>query len=374
MIRIILILLCFFSNQLYSNNIKVGLLSKHSLKKIEITIADNTRLFYLGKDKSLNQGSVQVIADKEKIRFGESILADHILLLNKSPFKISFFNKSNKTTRIYKGDLEIRNQNDKLQIILSISLEDYIASAVYSELGELLSKSHFPNEDTKKELIAAQEIVIRTYIQNEKKRHLKEPFDFCDLTHCIHFDGIKNTSTLYPEIILKGKDSITGYFHSTCGGILSGPEVYWSKHVYSSHYKRGKDGLDAHCKNSPHFQWETVLSENDLATLLNEKNISELQTIEKQGRVSQIQYKTFSSIKKIPISTFLTKVGKQHGWNQIKSNLFTVKKIRDKFLFKGNGLGHGIGLCQWGAAFLAANGKTHTEILQFYFPDTELKR
>jgi stage II sporulation protein D len=43
-------------------------------------------------------------------------------------------------------------------------------------------------------------------------------------------------------------------------------------------------------------------------------------------------------------------------------------------LTNGRGWGHGIGLCQYGARYLADRGKTAEEILRFYYPKVELVR
>jgi SpoIID/LytB domain protein len=46
----------------------------------------------------------------------------------------------------------------------------------------------------------------------------------------------------------------------------------------------------------------------------------------------------------------------------------------DKVILHGHGWGHGVGLCQIGAAVMAASGKTYREILSFYYPGTTLER
>ena len=38
----------------------------------------------------------------------------------------------------------------------------------------------------------------------------------------------------------------------------------------------------------------------------------------------------------------------------------------------GRGWGHGVGMCQWGAAELARRGVSAAEILSYYYPGTEL--
>lgn len=42
------------------------------------------------------------------------------------------------------------------------------------------------------------------------------------------------------------------------------------------------------------------------------------------------------------------------------------------YSMKGKGYGHGVGMSQWGAHYMALQGKTYKEILQFYFPGTSV--
>lgn len=56
------------------------------------------------------------------------------------------------------------------------------------------------------------------------------------------------------------------------------------------------------------------------------------------------------------------------------SSVFVVEKTQEGFIIKGAGWGHGVGLCQIGAAVMAAKGYTYREILQHYYPGTNLGR
>jgi SpoIID/LytB domain len=56
------------------------------------------------------------------------------------------------------------------------------------------------------------------------------------------------------------------------------------------------------------------------------------------------------------------------------SSAFIIEKTQDGFTLKGAGWGHGVGLCQIGAAVMAAKGYTYREILQHYYPHTSLGR
>jgi len=61
------------------------------------------------------------------------------------------------------------------------------------------------------------------------------------------------------------------------------------------------------------------------------------------------------------------------GSTSLKSTWFDVKKIREKFVFTGYGFGHGVGLCQWGAKYLASEKSyKYDKILSHYYPGTFL--
>jgi stage II sporulation protein D len=59
---------------------------------------------------------------------------------------------------------------------------------------------------------------------------------------------------------------------------------------------------------------------------------------------------------------------------RLKSTYFSVKLIENNVVLTGKGFGHGVGLCQEGAMQMAKLGFTSEEILNFYYPNTTLKR
>jgi stage II sporulation protein D len=56
------------------------------------------------------------------------------------------------------------------------------------------------------------------------------------------------------------------------------------------------------------------------------------------------------------------------GWGLLKSDLYDVSSMGNRFVFTGRGTGHGVGLCQLGAAEMAREGKSYRDILAFYYP------
>jgi len=55
------------------------------------------------------------------------------------------------------------------------------------------------------------------------------------------------------------------------------------------------------------------------------------------------------------------------------SKCITMKKHKETITFSGKGFGHHMGLCQRGARELVKRGWDVKKILQFYYPETELK-
>jgi len=62
----------------------------------------------------------------------------------------------------------------------------------------------------------------------------------------------------------------------------------------------------------------------------------------------------------------------------LRSNLFMVEPklgadgLPEYFIFTGAGWGHGVGMCQTGAAGMASDGHTAQDILHHYYPKAEL--
>ncbi len=56
----------------------------------------------------------------------------------------------------------------------------------------------------------------------------------------------------------------------------------------------------------------------------------------------------------------------------LRSSCFTVEYTGGRFVFKVKGYGHGAGLSQYGADFMARQGSNYQEILQHYYPGAQL--
>lgn len=60
--------------------------------------------------------------------------------------------------------------------------------------------------------------------------------------------------------------------------------------------------------------------------------------------------------------------------SHLKSSSFDIRFEGDKVILDGRGWGHGVGLCQIGAAVMASKGYDYLSILRHYYPGTSIKR
>jgi len=93
--------------------------------------------------------------------------------------------------------------------------------------------------------------------------------------------------------------------------------------------------------------------------------------VQQQG--IQIQINGVNQQNSYSLEEFRTLIGRTSGWNRIKSNWFIANQEGNDLILSGKGIGHRVGFCQNGASLLGLQGKSYLEILQYYFPNTEVR-
>lgn len=275
--------------------------------------------------------------------------------------------------RKYPQSIECFAVDNEIIVVNTVSVDVHARLASLSESGILADK---PKEG-RKEFLKAMEIVIRSVDLSAESRH-EGKYDLCDLTHCIHYEGIiGSTEPLARGIYLADKNylPVYGYFHSTCGGVLSPPSHYWNLQSNDECYRNGFDSISDNnaplCADSPHVQWRSNVSKKAIDRIAG-FSVTEIEAETINGRVATVIFHGKESVRKIGIASFMSKIGREAGWNAVKSDYFTVKMSGDNWFFWGKGLGHGTGLCQYGASKLASLGWSAERILSFYFPGAKL--
>jgi len=133
------------------------------------------------------------------------------------------------------------------------------------------------------------------------------------------------------------------------------------------------------------FRWEVSYSQEEIASLVREKSgidfgeILNLVPVERgeSGRLVRLKIigarRTLTIGKELEIRRWLSS-------SHLYSSAFIVEKqqvnngVPGSFLLRGAGWGHGVGLCQIGAAVMASKGYSHLEILNHYFIDATIEK
>lgn len=127
------------------------------------------------------------------------------------------------------------------------------------------------------------------------------------------------------------------------------------------------------------YRWRTEYSRTEVSDLVRKRSgmdfgtIRALVPIERgpSGRLKRLKIvgdrKTIVIGKELIIRRWLSD-------SHLKSSAFDVKWEGDRLILDGSGWGHGVGLCQIGAAVMASKGYTYDQILLHYYPGSKLER
>ncbi len=286
--------------------------------------------------------------------------------------------------RKYSGDLEIHSRPNELLVVNRIDEYTYIYSVLVNEMPISWSM----------EALKAQTVLIRTFTRRNLNRHKKDGYDFCDLTHCQVYKGVPTHNSKLLDIIQQTTQEVLTYkgeiaevfYHSTCGGMTANNNDIWIMGAPRPYLRsqRDQDRGQVFCKKSPHYSWSFEIKKEKLREVLNKVfsdgeslgNFLDLDIYEKtsSGRVKYLLCNFSNGEKQISGYKFYLVLGKWLGWHLLKSTMFSIEETNGLYRFNGRGLGHGVGMCQWGAKGMAEQGYTYREILSHYFPQTKIEK
>lgn len=271
-----------------------------------------------------------------------------------------------------RGTLEILSQQDQTLLVINhVALEDYLRSVLSKEAPD-----YWPIE-----VLKAIAIVARTYAIH--RMFLKEDrlFDVTGNVLSQEYGGRNSekartsraVKATRGQILMHEGGLFSTFYHSTCGGRAENGGVMGSEHNVSP-LKGGR--VCRFCTASPFFNWKRRLTSADVAWALKKDDQGSVGTVQDMrvtqktstGRVSEVTIIGSKGKKKMKGYDFRA----LFGFESIRSLAFTISWGDNAYVIQGNGWGHGVGLCQWGAAELARRGYNAKAILQFYYTGTEL--
>lgn len=314
--------------------------------------------------------------------------------------------------------LPFTSKDKNISIVNSLPLETYLECVVGSEM----------NAAAPLEFLKAHVIISRNWIAGKiMGSHLSgkegsrneegiligwddtgdhEGFHVCSDDHCQRYQGLQEISPEAKEaihstehqVLLDSKGNlIDTRFSKCCGGLTELFSTCWQNKDYESLRSIRDPWCDLSHLDAPErdkiigsvlkdydkdtqnygFRWQTEISKEAIKKNLKSsfhRDIGNIKSIEilhrgPSGRADLIKIKGSVSDLKLGKELWIRRLLSD---SHLYSSLFEITDKDSKIILEGKGWGHGVGLCQIGAANMALHGYDCNTILSFYYPGSKL--
>lgn len=313
----------------------------------------------------------------------------------------------------YRGIFIIYQKDNAYWIVNQVPLEEYIYGVLPGEMPESFEP----------EALKAQAVCARTFacqmIQNGKYGEYQADVDDSVNSQVYNRNG-ENEKSIQVADATKGQILVSQadqqpafvYYYSTSCGISAGMEAWGQESVP---YLKSISLMTTLPENlalstesdsiqitSCQIDWDSFLKRTDIAAYDSESRYFRwkayitlprdtyffVEKRESSGEITDIRLQTGNQTSHIvteneirqEIGKYLTAVEDKNGqkntsMKMLPSAWFTIEAGTEpnSYILYGGGLGHGIGMSQYGANGMAKSGKDYEEILQSFFHGTEIK-
>ena len=328
------------------------------------------------------------------------------------------FHWERQQIQVFTSTLHLVLQNNQIVVINELPLEDYLISVISSEMKNTCSL----------EFLKASAVISRSWLLAQlKQKKDKAPsclqtneelirwwdredhdlFDVCADDHCQRYQGI--TVACNPNVrqavnetrgqVLVGDGEICdARFGKCCGGQTNEFQYCW-QNIRKSYLSSISDPFcattdrevlsqvlnDYDLETQNFYRWQVRFTQERLRELIERNlgmtfgHILQLEPLEAgpAGHISRLRIvgteRTYIIGKELQIRKTLST-------SHLLSSAFTVSMedlqdgIPQTIILDGKGWGHGVGMCQIGAAVMGHQGYTYLQILGHYYPGAEIKK
>ncbi|HEY9679415.1 MAG TPA: SpoIID/LytB domain-containing protein [Drouetiella sp.] len=271
---------------------------------------------------------------------------------------------STSQTRKYGGVVRVARDEKILRVTNVIPTFDYVQSVVGSE-----GFSGYPLESAKAQAVLTMTRVYKSR-PNEVVGDSTQEESYFGMDYCSPLTK-QAVTEVWGQWLTYKQQPIQIFYHSTCaGGTSDGARVFGS----------GASNMPyLHCVPCKYCAasmfWKPIVK---LIPRKNfEKEFGDLPTVDQTDCADRpVALTLHKNGKRIDESgyQFWMKLGQKFGWDKAPGLRFKLRAKGDNVEVESTGAGHGVGMCQWGAAGMAKQGKTYDQILRYYFPGTTLQR
>lgn len=328
--------------------------------------------------------------------------------------------------QLFEGTMEIRDNGDGTKTAINtLDVEDYLTSVITSEMA---ATSNI-------ELLKAHAVISRSWVLRpmwgetaslkdasgegwcdtpdrhmvwyERDTHVG--YDVCADDHCQRYEGITRRDE-HPEAAKRVKEAVDATrgvvlvdptdnnaicdtrFYKCCGGRTEEFETAWAPRHYryllsvECPYCNTNDArvlsqvLNNYDRETQDFyRWTVRYTAEELAAIIREKSGIDFGEIEalrpvKRGPSGRIYELEIVGSKHRMIVGKELEIRKWLSKTCLYSSAFEVEREETDFVLRGKGWGHGVGMCQIGAAVMADKGYTYEQILAYYYTNAQLKK
>ena len=302
------------------------------------------------------------------------------------------FHWEQKRTFKYAGGLKFIVEGDKIRAINLVGMEDYLLSVISSEMKSSAGL----------ELLKAHAVISRSWLMARMEDHAAHTlFDVCSDDHCQRYQGLtmaagERVRTAIDETwgqVLRYRGALCDTRYSKCcGGLTELFSTCWEDVDYP--YLQCVEDPWCDCENDEilsqvlndydqhtrdFHDWTVRYDPDELSALVRERTgidfgrIEALESVER-GPSGRIKYLRIKGSRHSEVIGKELKIRRALSPSHLKSSAFEVERDPGgAFVLRGRGWGHGVGLCQIGAAVMAARGYDYRQILQHYYPGANVE-
>jgi stage II sporulation protein D len=253
--------------------------------------------------------------------------------------------------------------------VVELRLEEYVAGVVAGEMP-----ASFPAEARKAQAVAARSYALTRKIEAQAAGRawdigtgvLAQVFSRREPPAAAR----EAAEATHGEVLAVEMEPVEAYFHSSCGGRTEGGLAALGRDLpYLVSVACGR------CASAPRSAWTVRVDARELARaagLPGEATAARVAARSASGRAARVEVE--AGERRAAVSA--VELRQRLGFTRLPSLALEIRSPPRSggFTFDGRGHGHGAGLCQWGAAGLAKEGKTYREILLHYYPGAEVVR
>ncbi len=328
-----------------------------------------------------------------------TLFAEPSFILRNVPIGIDF-HWQRCFTQKFAGSLKFIVENGKVTAINKVGIEDYLLSVISSEM----------RIDAPLEFLKAHAVISRSWLlaRIEDRKHPEqaesaiphECYDVCADDHCQRYQGVPAQlcdnvrdaiDQTWGQTLRYGGKVCDARFSKCCGGRTELFSTCWEDKDYP--YLRSV--ADPYCdcndkailsqvlndydlETADFYRWEVRYDREELSRLVRERtgidfgNIISLEPLER-GESGRIKYLRINGTLCSEVIGKELAIRRALSPSHLKSSAFEVFTEGDVFILKGRGWGHGVGLCQIGAAVMATKGFGYKEILKHYYEAADVQ-